>query len=539
MLQSMRSQTPTILLALVLASASGALAQDVDAGTPEQDAGAPEAEPEKEREPFIKRDGQVADNAQLGGEPTLTETEQQPEAVAPEECDLDCIEAQLAEEERREQSRKGTLEVAREKGSISSEQASESGDALSAEPSTTTLAEAVVDVPEDWTLPTRLGPVQIKVGKADDWIGIGLATQLLFEYEQQFPTGGFPKDNRETLQFRRIRLTLSSSFIDGRIQSRFQINLTPSAFELIDMWFSFTRFKFATFRIGQFKIPYDRFRAQSFAALTFVDWAPTTRMFGSERQVGGEVLASGGFLNLEYAFGVFSGVNARASHAVGITEVYGDTPQNPSNLGSGEVVSEFHPELVARVAKNFGEINTDTNSDTLRTKVLRHSVGTGIAWDARPSPIEDLALRLSAEWLGKIRGIHMNVIAYLGWYEPWQGGKILVGPFGLMAEAGYRFNLLWGLALRYSVTYITPWLRSDSRSYGQAQITNATDPAQAMDQYGRNGDQTTNQQLALAGTAYVIGNSLKVVAETAWETQLWNTGRRNGFGFGMQLQLLF
>ena len=72
MLQSMRSQTPTILFALVLASASGALAQDVDAGTPEQDAGAPEAEPENKRAPFIKRDGQVADNAQLGGEPTLT-----------------------------------------------------------------------------------------------------------------------------------------------------------------------------------------------------------------------------------------------------------------------------------------------------------------------------------------------------------------------------------------------------------------------------------------------------------------------------------
>ena len=530
------------LLALVLGSASGVFAQGGDAGTPDQDAGTPEAEPEKEREPFIKRDGQRPDNEQLGGEPSLTETKPQTEAVAPEECDLDCIEAQLAEEDAKEKSKKGTLEVARETGSVGSEAATESGDALAAEPSTTSLAEAVVDVPEDWTLPTRLGPVRINVGKGNDWIGIGLATQLLFEYDQQFPTGGFPKENTETLQFRRIRLTLSSSFIDGRIQSRFQINLTPSAFELVDMWFSFTRFKFATFRIGQFKIPYDRYRAQSFAALAFVDWAPTTRMFGSERQVGGEVLASGGFLNLEYAFGVFSGVNARASQGVGITEVYGEVPQNPSNLGSGEVVSEFHPELVGRVAKNFGEINTDTNSDTLRTKVLRHSVGTGIAWDARPTAIDDLALRLSAEWLGKIRGIHMNVIAYLGWYEPWQGGKIRVGPFGLMAETGYQFNLLWGLALRYSITYITPALRSDSRSYGQAQIMNATDPAQAMEamaQYGRNGDQTTNQQLALAGTAYVIGNSLKVVAETVWDTQLWNTGRRNGFGFAMQLQLLF
>jgi hypothetical protein len=60
-----------------------------------------------------------------------------------------------------------------------------------------------------------------------------------------------------------------------------------------------------------------------------------------------------------------------------------------------------------------------------------------------------------------------------------------------------------------------------------------------MEQYGRNGDQTTNQELALAGTSYVIGNSLKVVAETAWVQQLWNTGRANGFRFNMQLQLLF
>ena len=60
------------------------------------------------------------------------------------------------------------------------------GDALSAEPSTTSLAEAEVDVPDDRKLPTRLGPVRIKIGKTDDWIGVGFATQLEFEYDQQF-----------------------------------------------------------------------------------------------------------------------------------------------------------------------------------------------------------------------------------------------------------------------------------------------------------------------------------------------------------------
>lgn len=522
----MRPLVRWIALIAVLGSASGAWGQ--------------EPEGEEEREPFVKRDGQVADNEQLGGEPTLTEAKDtESRAQTQEECDLDCIEAELAAEEGREEQKKTTLEVGRETGTVGSEQRTDAGDTLAAEPSTTTIAGTEIVVPDERELPTRLGPVRIPVGKTNDWIGIGFAAQMEFRYYQQLETAGFPRTSTETLEFRRIRFSLSSSFIEGRIRSRFQINLTPSAFELIDLWFAFTRFKFATFRIGQFKIPYDRYRAQSFAALSFVDWAPTTRMFGSERQVGGEMLASGGILGLEYAIGIFSGVNARASHGVGITEVYGEIPQSASDLGFGEVVSAFHPEIAMRIARNFGEINTDSNSDVLRTAHLRHSLGTGIAWDVRPDAAQDLGVRLSAEWLGKIRGVHINVVTYLAWFEPWQGGKLLFGPLGAMGEVGYRFDLLWELALRYSVTYLTPWLRSDARSYGEAQIANAADPAEAQLQYGRNGDQTTNQELALAGTSHVIGNSLKIVAEAAWIRQLWNTGRLDGIRLNLQLQLLF
>jgi len=539
---------------MILGSASAGFAQEPDAGTePENDAGSAPAQEAEDKHPrLVKPEGDREDNEQLGGEPSLTETKQEPaakvdgeeapedvDAIPPEECDLDCIEAQLDKEDEKEKRKKGTLAVARESGSIGEEVEDDVGDALSAEPSTTSLAEAEVDVPDDRKLPMRLGPVRIKIGKTDDWIGVGFATQLEFEYDQQFAGAGFQKESVETLQFRRIRSTLSSSFIDGRIRSRFQINMTPSAFELIDMWFAFTRFKFATFRMGQFKIPYDRYRAQSFAALSLIDWAPTTRMFGSERQVGAEMLGIGGFLKAEYSIGVFSGTNARAAHAVGITEVYGEVPGNASNFGGGDVVSEFHPELAARAAKNFGKINTDTNSDVTGSKELRHSLGFGIAWDARPKATEDLGLRLSAEWLGKIRHIHMNVVSYLAWYKPWQGGKILYGPMGFMAETGYRFSLTWELALRYSMTYLTPWLRSDARSYGAFQIANATDPAAAMQQYGQNGAQTTNNELALAGTSHIIGNSLKVLAEAAWTAQRWEAGRRNAFRFNLQFQFLF
>jgi hypothetical protein len=516
-------------------------AQETDGGVPSEERAPPAPKQKKPKRPrLVQPEGDRADNMQLGGEPSLTElpseTAEAEEPPAEEACDLDCIEAELAAEEQAGEQARGTVRLGEQTGAVTPIGNAGKGDVLAAEPSTTPLGAAA---PEARRLPTRLGPVRIRIGETNDWLGIGFATQMEFQDEETFAGAGAERDSVQRLEFRRIRFSLSSSFIEGRIQSRFQINLTPSAFELIDMWFSFTRFKFATLRLGQFKIPYDRYRAQSFAALSLIDWAPTTRMFGSERQVGLEVLASGAVLGLEYSLGVFSGTNARASHGVGITEVYGEVPVNPSDLGSGQIVSEFHPELAGRVARNFGEIDTDTNSDVLRTRALRQSVGAGVAWDARPNATRDLGLRLSAEWLAKISGFHFNVISYLAWFDPWQGGKILFGPLGFMGEVGYRFTLLWELALRYSTTYLTPWLRSDARSYGEFQIQNATDPDAAIAQYGDNGEQITDDELALAGSAHIIGNSFKVVAQVAWQSQLWEQGRRNGLRLNLQIQLVF
>jgi hypothetical protein len=211
-----------IVVIAFLGSASGVCAQDAGA---EDGATEEEASPKKEREPFVKRDGQLPDNEQLGGEPSLSEPiapsapgesgsdETTADSGEPEGCDLDCIEAELAEEDERERRSKRTLDVARETESGSTEVSADSGDTLAAEPSTTTISETDVDIPEDRRLPTRLGPVRISVGKGNDWIGIGFATQLEFEYAQQFESAGFPSSSAETLEFRRIRFTLSSSFI--------------------------------------------------------------------------------------------------------------------------------------------------------------------------------------------------------------------------------------------------------------------------------------------------------------------------------------
>jgi len=514
---------------LVLAVSGGTSAQAPDAGSPPEEA--------EDRHPrLIDVDGEHEDNEQLGGEPSLTEAKPEPAAqvegeAGAEGCDLDCVEAQLEAEEEEQ----GTLELGKETGAIHEGSPEDIGAAAAAEPTTTPLDEART-LPS--RLPTRLGPVRIRVGKTDDWIGIGFAAQLEFEDDEEFATAGFARDSDQFLEFRRIRFNLSSSFIDGRIRSRLQINLTPSAFDLIDMWFAFTRYKFATVRVGQFKIPFDRYRATSYAALSFVDWPPTTRMFGSERQIGVEMYAQG-LRDLEYAFGLFNGTNVRGAHGVGIIEVYGERPRNRSEIGIGEKVTEFHPDLTGRFAKNFGDIDTAFNSDLLGTKELRQSLGAGFSWDTRPNPIEDLALRFSLEWLAKISGVGINVISYIAWYEPWEEGKIRFGPIGFMGEVGYRFSALWELAIRYSIWYLTPWLRDDARAYGEFQISNAADPDAAIAQYGRNGDQKTNSELVLAGTAHIIGNSLRVVAQAAWLSQLWNTGLRQGLRMNLQLQLLF
>jgi hypothetical protein len=78
-------------------------------------------------------------------------------------------------------------------------------------------------------------------------------------------------------------------------------------------------------RIGQCKVPFTRFRIQSFQRLTFADWPIVTKFFGGERQIG--VTLHNGYEDppvRAYVVGLLSGVNARASHGIGIATVYGE-----------------------------------------------------------------------------------------------------------------------------------------------------------------------------------------------------------------------
>ena len=72
-----------------------------------------------------------------------------------------------------------------------------------------------------------------------------------------------------------------------------------------------------------------------------------TRYFGAERQIG--LVMHNGYEKhgaFEYEVGVFTGVNARKSHATGLASIFGEELANPSDLYDPAAPADLHPEVV-------------------------------------------------------------------------------------------------------------------------------------------------------------------------------------------------
>lgn len=394
--------------------------------------------------------------------------------------------------------------------------------------------EVARDQQKEW--PDRLGPAEVVFGDRGNRIGVGLATQLRVSVEHTEQLAGDPEETDVEVEFRRLRVLVGSEFLDGMIQSSFQVNIAPRAFELIDMWVSYRPLRRLGVRAGQFKIPYTRYRAQSFAALSLVDWSPVTRIFGAERQIGFELLdPAPKSSSWQYAAGVFAGPNARGAHAVGITEIYGESPVNRSDLRTGPGITRIHPELVGRVAKNLGAIDTSQNSDSRRGP-LRQSFGLSAAWDARPEPREDLTARAAFEWLLKVRGVYFNGVAHAAWFDGAAGTDF--GAWGWLAETGYRFDRTWEIAFRFSRSSFSKALRDDAKAYAEEQVGDGSEPG-AVQQYALAGRVRHEDELALAGNSYLIGQSLKAQLSGVWSFDETELGRRNVVSAFLQLQFQF
>jgi hypothetical protein len=364
-------------------------------------------------------------------------------------------------------------------------------------------------------LPERLGPLEF-VSPDGSTLGIGVASQLRVSAANAGgELGDTGRETDEQIEIRRLRLTLRGSFLDDRLRALVQLSFAPGNPELIDLWTEYVAKPALRIRLGQTKIPFTRHRGQSYAQLPLVEWDPAAVRFGSERQLGAMVHdGQRGNAKLNYALGVFSGVNARVAFARGISETYGEAPGNHSSLRSAPIPTELHPEVVGLLGYSSSNMDNVAVTDP-EGGPARFFVAVSYAIDAAPEQTEDFLARLAPELLLKLHHVSLNLVGYGGFFDALQGASGL-GMLGLTTELTYRFLPRWEVAGRYSRTDTLDRLRDDARARA-SRLVDLAAPAEAdatREQYADAGRVRSLQEIALGLNVYIIARNL------AWQSDL-------------------
>jgi hypothetical protein len=369
--------------------------------------------------------------------------------------------------------------------------------------------------------PSGFGPFELEVGQ--DSLRFAFMGQLRLTYDDKDGAAGRTHTDRLTLQ--RVRPIVEGRFMEKKLQVQLQLNTGPTAVELLDLFAGYTFGPRLQLRVGQQKTPFTRHRQGSFARLTLVDWSPAVRYFGAERQLG--VMLHDGFKSddgLEYAVGVFSGVNARSAFARGPARVYGVALTNPSDLADPAPAVRVHPEVVARVGYHRGEDRFASDSD-LEGGPLRLTTGLSVAWDLRPEVALDFAVRLAPELTVKLHGWSATAVGYAGFFEASQGGKVALGAVGGLVQTAYRFLEHFEVALRYSRVDTLARYRADAAAWA------ATQPD------ARPSSVEVEQELAGGVNIYLVDHQLKWQSDVA--LLLTAPGDRQDVEVRSQLQVMF
>ena len=89
-------------------------------------------------------------------------------------------------------------------------------------------------------------------------------------------------------ELRRLRWSLRSSVADGFFLAAVQLQTTPTALELVDLWADVGPTPWLRVRAGQFKVPFTRWRQLRFSALAMTEWDPAAgRVADREATAGG------------------------------------------------------------------------------------------------------------------------------------------------------------------------------------------------------------------------------------------------------------
>jgi hypothetical protein len=358
--------------------------------------------------------------------------------------------------------------------------------------------------------PRVSGP--FRIGSPGNALELGFAAQLRFNLAGMTATPA-----TANVEVRRLRFNLRGALLDERLRFLVQLNATPAALELVDLWADWRFTGSVHLRVGQFKTPFTRYRQQSFTSLALADWPVFAAHFGAERQVG-VMLHDGGGQDAHWVYqaGVFTGVNARASFARGLAAMYGETVANPSDLRTFHPPTELHPALIARVGHESAGVRSAVSSDGTGGG-LRHAVHVSAAWDVRPSYPVDFPLRLAPEALFKWNHLFVDVVAAAGFFVD-GGGAWGLASVGENVEAGWRFSPPWEIAARFSRVDSTDAVRADAKARAVARVAAA--PPEEHDavaaRFAKAGTPRWTQEAGAALNAYLVGDGLKWQTDVTW-----------------------
>jgi len=392
--------------------------------------------------------------------------------------------------------------------------------------------------------PPRLGPFTLQSKDGNTRLTFGFAGQLRLSVKSKDPGGGGERDTAAEVVARRLRPTFRGTVLTPDLGYYFHLSTTPGSLEFMDLYLDYRLTDAFRFRAGQWKIPFTRYRIRSFKALTSADWAVVSKYFGAERQLG--LAVHNGYEKhgaLEYELGLFTGVNARASHATGLASVFGEKSPNRSDLTDPAAPSGVHPELVGHVAYNARGINTATDTDWSGGG-LRYSVGLSAAWDLNADLVHDLSLRLAPEVLLKWRGLSAFAAFYMGFTRISDRSALdqRLDLLGGLLQVSYLFFSLVEVSARYAVVHLDDSLLATARSRALGLVADASDAAaqKALTaQYKNAGKLQTQQDVTLGVNLYLRGNSLKWQNDVTISSLDRVDGDRTNVTYRSQLQLTF
>ncbi|MFH1130882.1 MAG: porin [Pseudomonadota bacterium] len=363
-----------------------------------------------------------------------------------------------------------------------------------------------------------IGPFELQDPSGNWRISLGLTAQLRFQfgYERDGDVDGWVGDG--WVEARRIRPTLSGCMATKDLVYYLHLSTAPGSVEFMDFYLDYRFYDQIRTRIGQWKIPFTRYRIGSFKNLTFADWSITTTYFGAERQMG--MALHNGYETppeFEYEVGIFTGVNARASHAVGLAQIYGEKVANPSDLAHPGSRAGFHPELVAHFAYNHRAIQTHTDTDTVRGP-LRFSTGISAAWDLDPDIYLEPSLRIAPEFLAKYRGLSFFAAFYLGFVRRGDSiGEQRLGLLGGLFQTSYLVTKHFEVSARYAIVHIDDKITDHAQARAAEIIASAQtvkEQEQLAIHYANAGSVGSKQEATFGINIYLIGTSLK------WQSDL-------------------